>query len=225
LACRPINPYSVSERISILGALIVSKTISWSYRLHEIRERVERSKIQTWSRRDLEDLFEIKRASAQSLMKAIGGIQNIGGTHLVDRDSLLEFLSRSIESDDLSGVVQRRRLEAGPVPKTRPLAISLPTELRSVMAADLPAQIQLEAGRLTITGADSEEILEALCLLAQAMQNDLDSIQSLLDPLPVPPPVEDDDLRHLFRDLAKREIQFKSNSLVSVEDSNLSIGA
>lgn len=199
----------------------MSKTISWSYRLHEIRERVERSKIQTWSRRDIEDLFEIKRASAQSLMKAIGGIQNIGGTHLVDRDNLLEFLSRSIESDDLSGVVQRRRLEAGPAPKTRPLAISLPAELRSVMAADLPAQIQLEAGRLTITGADSEEILETLCLLAQAMQNDLGTIQSLLDPLPVPPPVEDDDLRQLFHDLAKREMQFKSSSQVSVKDSDL----
>ena len=53
------------------------------------------------------------------------------------------------------------------------------------------------------------------------MQNDLGTIQSLLDPLPVPPPVEDDDLRQLFHDLAKREMQFKSSSQVSVKDSDL----
>lgn len=179
------------------------KPISWSYRMHEIRDHVARSKIQSWSRRDLENLFEVKRASAQSLMKAIGGIQNIGGTHLIDRDELLEFLERSIASDDLSATVQKSRLESGPAPRPKRITFSLPPELRTVMAPDLPASIRLEPGRLTIEGSDSVAVIESLYLLAQVMQNDMDTVQQMLDPLPQAPPVEDDDLRSLFRDLRR----------------------
>jgi len=175
------------------------KPISWSYRMHEIRERVARSKLQSWSRRDLENLFELKRASAQSLMKAIGGIQNIGGTHLIDRDTLLDFLERSIASEDLSVTVQQSKLESGPAPKPKRLTFSLPPELRSVMAADLPEAIRLEPGCLTITGCDSVAVIESLYLLAQAMQNDLDTVQQLLDPPPARPQVDDEELRNLFR--------------------------
>jgi len=183
----------------------VSKPISWSYRIHEIRTRVEHSKLQSWSRRDLEDLFAVRRASAQSLMKTIGGIQNIGGTHLVDRDALTEFLDRSIASDNLSATVQERRIESGPVPRPKRLTFSLPPELRTVMVADLPVCIQLDPGRLTITGVGSVEILESLYLLAQAMQNDIDSVQQRLDPPPMPPAVADDDLRNMFRNLELRQ--------------------
>lgn len=174
------------------------KPISWSIRLHEIRDRVARSKLQSWSRRDLENLFEVKRASAQALMKSIGGIQNIGGTHLVDRDALLEFLERSIASDDLSATVQQSRLESGPAPKHKRLTFSLPPELRTMMASELPASICLEPGRLTVEGADGLAIVEQLYLLAQALQNDLDSVLSQLDPAPEPPAVEDDEMRALF---------------------------
>ena len=92
------------------------KPVSWSYRAHEVRERVRHSKTQTWTRRDIEDLFEVKRASAQTLMKAIGGIQNVGGTHLVDREVLLEFLDQTIAADDVSGAVRSRREEAASPP-------------------------------------------------------------------------------------------------------------
>lgn len=178
------------------------KPISWSYRIHEIHERVERSKLQSWSRRDLEEVFEVKRASAQSLMKAVGSIQNIGGTHLVDRSALLEFLDRSIHADNLSETVQKSRLESGPAPKNpQKLTFSLPPELRTIMAADLPERIQLAPGRLTITGQDSIEIVESLYLLAQAMQNDLDSVQSQLDPPPTPPQIAEEDLRKGFKNL------------------------
>lgn len=161
----------------------MARTISWSNRLHEIRERLERSKIETWSRQDLEDLFQIRRAAAQMLMKAIGGIQNIGGKHFVERGQLLEFLERSIASDDLSTTVQSLKLEAGPTPRPKRLTFALPSALRHVMVDDLPDHILLEPCKLTIHGKDSEEIIESLYLLAQAMQNDLGTVQARLDPL------------------------------------------
>lgn len=175
------------------------KPISWSYRLHEIRERVARSRVQSWSRRDIENLFEVKRAAAQGLMKTVGGVQVIGGTHFVDRDALLAFLERSIASDNLSETVQQQKLEAGPAPRPRRVVFSLPPELRTVMAADLPETIRLEPGRLTVEGADGLAIIEQLYLLAQALQNDLDSVQQQLDPPPVRPDVEDEELRAMFR--------------------------
>ena len=181
------------------------KPVSWSYRAHEVRERVRHSKTQTWTRRDIEDLFEVKRASAQTLMKAIGGIQNVGGTHLVDREVLLEFLDQTIAADDVSGAVRSRREEAASPPQPKRMKFSLPGELKSVMAADLPENIELMPGRLSISGRGSEEIIEALYLLAQALQNDLRTIQGLLDPLPERPQVADNELRKLFADLETRK--------------------
>ena len=191
------------------------KPISWSNRLHEIREHVERSRIQTWRRRDLESLFEIKRAAAQMLMRTIGGVQNVGGTHLVDRETLMEFLDRSLASEDLSTTVHALRLEAGPAPQPQPLTFALPEDLRCVMADDLPAHIQLTPGQLVITGENAEEIIEGLYLLAQALQNDLSTIQNMLDPLPPQLPVRDEELRTLFAHLAEKEQRGKLlNSVV-----------
>jgi hypothetical protein len=184
---------------------LMPKPVSWSYRTHEIRERVQHSKTQTWTRRDIEDLFEVKRATAQTLMKAIGGVQNIGGTHLLDREALLEFLEQTIAADDVSGAVRSRRQEAAPSPQPRRLTISLPNDLKSVMAADLPSNIELSPGRLTISGKGSEGIINDLYLLAQAMQNDLGSIQARLDPMPERKEVGDPELRRLFASLARKE--------------------
>jgi hypothetical protein len=183
----------------------VPKPISWSNRLHEIRDRVERSRIQTWTRRDVQSLFEVKRASAQMLMRTIGGIQNVGGTHLVDRETLLEFLDRSLASEDLSTTVHSRRLQAGPPPQPKQMTFALPKDLRCLMADDLPARIRLTQGQIIITGEDSEQIIEGLYLLAQALQNDLGTIQSMLDPLPPQLQVQDEELRTLFAHLAQRE--------------------
>jgi hypothetical protein len=69
----------------------------------------------------------------------------------------------------------------------------------------VPPAIQFEPGSLVITGADSAEILEHLCLLAQALQNDLATIQTMLDPPPQTPSVEQDELRAMFARLREDE--------------------
>jgi hypothetical protein len=76
------------------------------------------------------------------------------------------------------------------------------------MAADLPSNIELSPGRLTISGKGSEGIINDLYLLAQAMQNDLGSIQAWLDPIPERKEVGDPELRRLFASLARRERKY-----------------
>jgi hypothetical protein len=187
----------------------MARTLKWRARVPEIRLRVEHSVIETWTRRDVEDLFALKRAAAQLLMKAIGEVQNIGGTHLIERNSLLAFLDQIERAENPEAARREKILLAEPVPRPRQLKNTLPQGLRSVMVRDLPAAIALQYGRLEITGKNAEEIFGRLLMLAQAIQNDMATAAEMLDPPPTPPSVENDDLRELFADLGKREQERK----------------
>ena len=170
------------------------RPVKWSRDLHSIRDRASRSKTETWSRKDIEDLFGVGRASSQSLMKAIGDVQAVGGTHFVDRSSLLSFLDEMAETPSVESALRKRNEQAAPTPRSKPLRLSLPAELRRAVLADLPANVQVQEGEIRITGPDAEQIVEGLLLLAQVMQNDLDSVRVRLDP-PSPPAVVDEELR------------------------------
>jgi hypothetical protein len=183
----------------------MARTLKWRNRIEEIRQRVENSVIETWSRRDLESVFELKRAAAQQLMKAIGEVQNIGGVHLVDRNALLAFLAQIKQADNPETARREKVLLAEPVPRPRHLKNTLPLGMRSVMVRDLPSEIRLEPGRLEITGKNALEIFERLLLLAQAVQNDLDTAAQIFDPPPATASVENDELHELFADLRRRE--------------------
>ena len=62
---------------------------------------------------------------------------------------------------------------------------------------DLPATVDLNPGEIRVTGANAEEVLEGLVVLAQVMQNDLESVRMRLDP-PFGQGPMDEELRNLF---------------------------
>jgi hypothetical protein len=186
----------------------MAKTHSWAPRAPEILARVQASTRQSWRRPDLERLFEVRRATAQTLMKLIGGLHLVGATHLVDRSSLVAFLEEVLTAPTVADGIARRWLAAEPAPDgrgLRQLHTALPADLHSMMARHLPPSIQLQPGSLVITGAGSTEILENLVLLAHALQNDLGTIQTMLDPPPQRPSVEQDELRAMFARLRDDE--------------------
>jgi hypothetical protein len=190
----------------------MARTLAWRARIPEIRQRVENSVVETWTRKDLENVFELKRAAAQLLMRAVGEVHNLGGIHVVERNSLLAFLDQIKQADDPEAVRREKILLAEPVPKPRHLKNTLPHDLRSVMIRDLPPEIVLSHGRLEISGRNADEIFERLLLLAQAVQNDLDTAAEMLDPPPVIRSIQDDDLKELFADLRRREEQWKDRT-------------
>lgn len=173
----------------------MARPVKWSRDVHPIRERAVRSRTETWSRQDIERLFEISRASAQNLMKAIGEVQAVGGTHFVDRASLLNFLDQMIAADSVDQALRSKYDTAEPVARARTLHLSLPKDLRRVTLKDLPLSITLGPGELRVTGANAEQVIEGLLVLAQVMQNDLNSVRSKLDP---PANPMDGELRDLF---------------------------
>lgn len=183
----------------------MGRPVKWSRDLHSIRERAANARTETWGRLDLERLFGVGRATAQSLMKAIGEVQPVAGAHFVERSSLLAFLDTMMAAPNFDETFRSRIREAEIPPSRKPLRVALPSDLRSVMLRDLPTNISLSPGRLEITADSAVGIIESLALLAQAMQNDLGTISLILDPPPVPCRVKDDDLRALFDDLRQRE--------------------
>jgi hypothetical protein len=173
----------------------LGRPVKWSRELHSIRERAALARTETWGRVDMEELFGVGRATAQTLMKAVGEVQPVGGAHFVERSSLLSFLDAMIDAPDFDQAFRSRVLEADAPPSPKPIRIALPADLRSIMLKDLPAQISLSPGRLEITADSAVAMLESLTLLAQAMQNDLAQVQAVLEPPAKPPYIEDDDLR------------------------------
>ena len=159
------------------------RPVKWSRDAHLIREKALRSKTETWSRRDIEHLFGVGRASAQSLTKAIGEVQAVGGAHFVERQALISFLDEVIQAPSVAEAFRSRLAGAEEPPTPKPLRIALPHDLRNVTVRHLPENIRLSPGRLEIVGSSAAGILENLVLLAQAMQNDLARVESLLEPV------------------------------------------
>lgn len=182
----------------------MARPVKWSRDVHPIRERAARSRTETWSRQDIERLFGISRASAQNLMKAIGQVQAVGGTHFVDRASLLNFLDQMVSADSVDEALRIKHESAEPVPRAGTLRLSLPDDLRRVTLKDLPTSVTLNHGELRVTGADAEQVIEGLLVLAQVMQNDLDSVRMRLNPPLGQAPV-DQELRNLFTNLRTQD--------------------
>ena len=181
------------------------RPVKWARDLHLIREKATRSRTETWSRPDVEHLFGVGPSSAQTLMKAIGGIQTVGGTHFVDRNALQSFLDSMVAAPSVEAALQDRLARAEPPPKPKPLRVALPASLRNAMLPDLPATITLEPGRLEVRADTALAMLESLMALAMIMQNDLDRFQQVVE---LPRPVAtDDDLRKLFSGLRDRASQ------------------
>ncbi len=179
------------------------RPVKWALDLHLLRERAQSSRTETWSRQDLEHLFSVGRATAQTLMKAIGNIQPIGATHFIDRASLLEFLDVMIAAPNVEEGLRDRLAAAEPAPARKRMKVSLPQDLRHAMLPDLPSNIALSTGLLEIRSQTAVEMLESLIALAMIMQNDLDRFQALIEPTRTSP-VEDADLRRWIERMRER---------------------
>jgi hypothetical protein len=105
----------------------------------------------------------------------------------------------------LTKAFRARASEAEGPPRAKSLRVSLPSDLRSVTLRDLPANVSLTFGKLEIRAESAIAMLECPSLLAQAMQNDPEQINTIFDHPPPPPVIEDDDLKQLLASLRSRE--------------------
>jgi hypothetical protein len=196
----------------------MARKLKWRHDLHVITKKVRSSRIETWTRIDIEDLFDVSRPSAQRIMRAIGGIEPLGTLHTISRPSLLAYLESLLQADDLELAHRERVSNFAPPPRRKIISVSVPPELRSIMVNELPPEIHIGVGRVEVTGKNIEQIVERLVLLGLALQNDLPTAVDMLSPPKLVPNPVDAELRSMFDDLRAREAEHTA-TLTEARDS------
>ena len=171
----------ISQHFPFLkGAYEVAKTVPWENRAQELRNCVNDSPTETWTRKDIMDLFEVRSTAAKKIIRAVGQVHKIGTSYFVEREDLLALLEKTTKRQSVTAEFRRNLLQFQP-PRRRPITFTLDDQHRVTRADDLPTNIRLEPGYLEIRGADSDDILRSLKLLISALENDFEGVSSCWD--------------------------------------------
>jgi len=184
----------------------VAKTVPWEHRAQELRNRVNDSATETWTRKDVMDLFEVRSTAAKKILRAVGKVHRIGTSYFVERQDLLALLEKTTKRQSVTAEFRRNLLAFQP-PRRRPIPFALDDQHRVTRAEDLPANIQLEQGRLEIRGADRDDILRSLKLFISALENDFEGVTSYWDPVGESRSEEVGEMNSLLLGLAKLRMQ------------------
>lgn len=158
------------------------RTHSWIPRLHEIRSTVAASTRSHYTRSDLQHLFQIQQSPAQRLMDALPTVKMNMGL-LVDRDALVSFLDQVREADDVAGLMKKLRAEKR-APSRRNLRSFVRREFGPVSFEGMPANLQLERGRLSIQFDTLDELVETEFYVAKLLQDELEEFAHRYEPVP-----------------------------------------
>lgn len=180
------------------------RPISWLPRLHEIRRSVANSVRSHYGRRDLEQLFELQPRAAQKLLEMLPTVK-IGTSLLAERETLVVFLDRVREADDVTALFDQVRAEKAGVSK-RKVRTLVPRDSEPITLTSLPESIALSRGRLEISFASVEQLAEAMFALARVLETEIDVFAQAYEP-EVPPEVPEDavDIGALFAELEEME--------------------
>ena len=122
-------------------------------------------------RRDIEALFGLKKRQAVNLMHRIGAIR-VSRELALDKRDLVRWLERMISDPSVAAEQRRHEAVIG-----RIVELKAETAARAVKIvlpdpkplADLPDGVSLEPGRLTVSFANEQQLVERLFLLARVM--------------------------------------------------------
>jgi hypothetical protein len=149
---------------------------TWVPRADEIVEVLRRMKSRHLDRPVIEELFQLQRRQAITIMKQNGAVVERGGAFLVERTSLLSWVERI--SKEEAWQLERRQTTADELSQSmaevqavraalhvagKPL-VSFPIvdEVLQARITYLPAAIEIEPGRITVHADDPEPRLPRL---------------------------------------------------------------
>jgi hypothetical protein len=158
----------------------VAKTVPWEHRAEQLRNRVRDSEIETWTRKDIMQLFDVQSTAAKNILRAVGKVHKLGTSYFVERQDLLALLDKVLKRQSVTAEFRRNRLEFQR-PLHQPIRVTLDERHRAMRTEDLPVNITLEPGHLSIRGRDRQEVLESLKLLILALDHDFEAVSSFLD--------------------------------------------
>ena len=132
-----------------------------------------------------EQIFRVRRRRAIQLMHQFGGYQS-GRTFFIERVKLLRSLRRMARGDYEWELARRTKLVAE-IERTKKLLpgrqvqIVVPAEVAEQKLADLPAGVHLQPGELRIEFNGTEELLQRLYELSQAILNDYERLREICE--------------------------------------------
>ena len=155
----------------------------WYSKINDILRELELLPRPFVDRATLEFLLGVGRRRAQQIL-APCITDRVGTNGLADRDALIAHLRRVAEGDDGYYERRRRRNVAEILAKLqkdrleRPqLLVEAPVQVLTQEFVNLPAGVDLEPGRISLTFDQPQQALEKLLALALAISNDFERFE------------------------------------------------
>jgi hypothetical protein len=158
----------------------MARPVSWLPRLAALVRSVSESVRSHYASGDLERLFEIQPRSAQMLMNLLPTVR-IGKSLLVEREALAGFLTRLADAEDPAAELAAMRAGGKPPTVRRKLRDLVPRDIDAGLT-ELPPNVALEPGSLTVRFATVEELASSLWRLASLLQEDLEGFAARYEP-------------------------------------------
>ena len=156
---------------------------TWFSRLDEIIRELRGVPRPFLDRVAVELLLGVGPRRAQQIMASCVP-ERVGTSGMVDRDAFIERLQRLAKHEETLHELGRRRKVAATLERlreerlTRPqLLVEAPVRVLSQELENLPAGVNLEAGRITVDFENPQQALEKLLALAMAISNDFDRFE------------------------------------------------
>jgi len=178
---------------------------SWLPRLHLIRRSVDNSVRSHYSRRDLEQLFELQERGAGKLLELLPTVQ-VGTSRLVEREALIAFLIGVLEADDIAAYMGQIRSEKVGV-SHRKLRSLVRRDLEPASLDSLPPSMSLGRGRMEVSFRSILELAEAMYWLAQIIETEEFAREFEPHAPPRPEPADAGEIREMFAGLERMEAE------------------
>jgi len=155
------------------------RALSWLPRLHEIRRSVENSSRSHYTRKELENLFQLQPRAAQKLLEILPTTA-VGTSRLAEREALAHFLDQIHAAENPSAAMEAIRQQKRSV-SHRKIRSLVRKNTEPVTLASLPSNLILQTGHLEVTFSTIEELAQTMYALAQAIENDGDEMARLFE--------------------------------------------
>ena len=134
------------------------------------------------TRRDLERLFGVSRARAATLMQTFGAALT-GTQRTLPRTQLLRQLRQHRARAAFRGEAARRErlLTELRTARLTGIRVAVPVEALEARLSGLPAGVSVEPGRIEVRFSGAQEAVARLFALAQALTNDYEQFEALVD--------------------------------------------
>ena len=134
------------------------------------------------TRRDLERLFGVSRARAATLMQTFWAALT-GTQRTLPRTQLLRQLRQHRARAAFRGEAARRErlLTELRTARLTGIRVAVPVEALEARLSGLPAGVSVEPGRIEVRFSGAQEAVARLFALAQALTNDYEQFEALVD--------------------------------------------